>query len=372
MAKQIFTNFARTTLAAGIGTGDTSISVTDGSLFGSPTGGDWQVAVIDNGTAFEVIHITARTGNTLTVVRAQESTSAASWSSGDSILAPVTAAFCTPLAQIDLTTTVVTGALPETKGGTGQSTYTLGDILYSSAANTLSKLGIGSTNAVLQVISGIPGWTTTPTIPTLTIGTALQGTATNPADAGIIRLGNNQIVNWRDSGNTANIGMGLDGSDIFLMPVAVLQFGNNKYLVGRNNAGSANVNILKVNTNDKVQFGNSATDQKFGFGGDPTHLLHVLGDLGGKVTHYTSGPTTIADTVIATADATSGAFTLNLPAVGTNADKIVAVIKVDASANAVTVSGNGSNINGGASVSLASQYNVTLLFCNGTQWYKIV
>lgn len=37
-------------------------------------------------------------------------------------------------------TTGVTGVLDETNGGTGLSTYTQGDILYASAANTLSKL----------------------------------------------------------------------------------------------------------------------------------------------------------------------------------------------------------------------------------------
>ena len=39
----------------------------------------------------------------------------------------------------------VTGVLTETNGGTHQSTYTLGDILYASAANTLSKLAGNTT-----------------------------------------------------------------------------------------------------------------------------------------------------------------------------------------------------------------------------------
>jgi len=54
-----------------------------------------------------------------------------------------------------------TGSLGETKGGTGQTTYTTGDILYSSTTNTLSKLTIGSTDQVLTVdASGIPAWKT--------------------------------------------------------------------------------------------------------------------------------------------------------------------------------------------------------------------
>jgi hypothetical protein len=43
-------------------------------------------------------------------------------------------------------------------GGTAQSAYTTGDILYASAANTLSKLAIGSNTQVLTVVSGAPAW----------------------------------------------------------------------------------------------------------------------------------------------------------------------------------------------------------------------
>ena len=49
-------------------------------------------------------------------------------------------------------------ALPETSGGTGQSTYTTGDILYASASNTLSKLAVGSNGQVLTLSAGVPSW----------------------------------------------------------------------------------------------------------------------------------------------------------------------------------------------------------------------
>lgn len=45
-----------------------------------------------------------------------------------------------------------TGQLGETRGGTAQSSYVLGDMLYSSAANTLSKLS-GNITAVKQYLS---------------------------------------------------------------------------------------------------------------------------------------------------------------------------------------------------------------------------
>jgi hypothetical protein len=54
----------------------------------------------------------------------------------------------------------LSGTLGATSGGTSQSTYATGDILYASASNTLSKLTIGSSNQVLQVVGGVPTWQT--------------------------------------------------------------------------------------------------------------------------------------------------------------------------------------------------------------------
>lgn len=71
---------------------------------------------------------------------------------------PFTGNFDIVTASIDLSTSDVTGVLPETKGGTNQSTYTTGDLLYASASNTLSKRTIGSAGDVLTVAGGVPTW----------------------------------------------------------------------------------------------------------------------------------------------------------------------------------------------------------------------
>lgn len=46
-------------------------------------------------------------------------------------------------------------------GGTGLSSYTTGDLVYASAANTLASLGIGSTGEILTIAAGVPTWTDT-------------------------------------------------------------------------------------------------------------------------------------------------------------------------------------------------------------------
>ena len=52
----------------------------------------------------------------------------------------------------------VSDTIPETGGGTNQTTYTTGDILYASGANTLSKRAIGSAGTFLKVVGGVPTW----------------------------------------------------------------------------------------------------------------------------------------------------------------------------------------------------------------------
>lgn len=63
-------------------------------------------------------------------------------------------------ASTSIPSSVLTGAVSATQGGTGQTTYTTGDILYSSSTNSLAKLPIGTTGQVLTVSSGVPAWTT--------------------------------------------------------------------------------------------------------------------------------------------------------------------------------------------------------------------
>jgi trimeric autotransporter adhesin len=48
--------------------------------------------------------------------------------------------------------------IPATDGGTGQTTYATGDLLYASAANTLSKLAAGTNGNVLTLAAGVPSW----------------------------------------------------------------------------------------------------------------------------------------------------------------------------------------------------------------------
>ena len=72
-------------------------------------------------------------------------------------------------------------------GGTGLTSYTTGDLLYASALNVFSKLGVGSSGQVLTVTNGIPAWvaTTSPT-GTGTANLVARFTGTSALGTGIL------------------------------------------------------------------------------------------------------------------------------------------------------------------------------------------
>jgi hypothetical protein len=84
MAFEQFTNDPSTTLNGGINDSVTSLVVNDGSLF--PTTGNFRILINS-----EILLVTSISTNTLTVVRAQEGTSAAAHSDTDDVILIVTA-----------------------------------------------------------------------------------------------------------------------------------------------------------------------------------------------------------------------------------------------------------------------------------------
>jgi len=95
--------------------------------------------------------------------------------------------------------TVTTGTwsantIGETKGGTGLSAYTAGDMLYADATNSLATIGIGSNGDILTITTGVPGWSAPSygTVTEVTVGTGLDvanGTSTPDITLDLNELG---------------------------------------------------------------------------------------------------------------------------------------------------------------------------------------
>ncbi len=83
-------------------------------------------------------------------------------------------------------------------GGTGQVSYTTGDILYASGSTALSPLGIGSTGDVLTVAGGVPTWAPP--------GSGLTNPMTTTGDV---------IYSSNNSGAPARLAIGSSGELLF-------------------------------------------------------------------------------------------------------------------------------------------------------------
>lgn len=120
----LFSNNASATLASSITSAATSITVSTGmgSLFPALTSGLYFYATLtDSSNNLEIVKVTGRAADVLTVVRAQEGTTARAYAAADKIELRITAAVLNNFAQLDGTQTL-----------TGDKTFT-GTNVYSGA-----------------------------------------------------------------------------------------------------------------------------------------------------------------------------------------------------------------------------------------------
>ena len=185
MSNITFTNFAATTLNTGINSSVTSLVVSSGTgaLFPSLVGSQYfYCTLVDaaTGTTREIVKVTARSTDTFTIVRGQESTSSSSYLAGDKVELRLTAAGINTFATTETAQTFVGN---QTISGTLTAT-TIG-------AFTLSGTVSGGGNQLNNVIIG----TTTP----------LAGAFTTLSATGLItgRSTNGQVFAATNSSNSS-------------------------------------------------------------------------------------------------------------------------------------------------------------------------
>lgn len=197
----LFTNNASAPLAASISSSVTTITVTtaQGALFPALSGSDYFYATLTNSSnQLEIVKVTARASDSMTVVRGQEGTTALAYAAADKIEVRVTAAGLTNMVQLDgaqtisgaknfsTTPTFSGGALSVSGGGTGVSTLT--GVPYGNATSAFTVAtgaqivtAIGATavsNATLATTATLATLATTATLATLATTATLATLAT--------------------------------------------------------------------------------------------------------------------------------------------------------------------------------------------------
>ncbi len=128
---------------------------------------------------------------------------------------------------------------------------------------------------------------------------------------------------------------------------------------------------------------NDATDQDL-WGGQLNTDLDSIDSLALTLLNWTPSSKTVSFSVTArtaastttgssktlyVCDATSGAIVVTLPAASTASGLVVAFKKTDASANNVTITGNGAELIDAANTfALSARYSYAVLVCDGTGW----
>ena len=146
-------------LAANLAQGELAINITDGKLYYEDGSGVVQV-------------IATKGAGTI-----GGSTTQIQYNNAGALAGNAAMVFNNSTNVTTLTTLNLTNALGATFGGTAQSTYTQGDILYSSASNTLAKLGIGANTYILTSTGSIPQWVAPSSIAVLTATNLAGGLA---------------------------------------------------------------------------------------------------------------------------------------------------------------------------------------------------
>jgi hypothetical protein len=184
MAAVLFSNNASASLAASISSSATTVTVTtgQGGLFPAISGGNFFYATLtDSSNNLEIVKVTGRTTDSMTVVRAQEGTTARAYAAADKLELRVTAAVLNNFPQL-IADQTFSGA------NTFSSAPTFSTALAVSSGGTGSTTGTGT---------GLPVFATSPTLVTPTLGTPASGTLTNcGGDAANLRAGAVKTTNF--------------------------------------------------------------------------------------------------------------------------------------------------------------------------------
>ena len=329
----LFSNNASTTLSAGVGNSATSITVADGSVFPAISGGDYFYVTLEvdsDPDLKEIVKCTARSGNTLTIVRAQDGTSARTFSTADKCELRLTAAGLNDVAtQADTDTTYSIG-----DGGLTQNNFT--DALKTKLDGTEASADVTDTTNVTAagalMDSEVTNLAQVKAFDSADYATAAQGTTADAAlpKAGGALTGAVTTTSTFDGRDVATDGTKLDGIEAgatadqtaaeILTAIKTVD-GSGSGLDADTVDGVHGSSFLRSNADDS--FSNTITGNKLYLGGsqitNSTAALQVKGFQRTGTIYLHEGNTAVAGNNWALATTSSGELRWNTNKVWTAA-----------------------------------------------------
>jgi hypothetical protein len=153
MATIKFTNFARTTLAIGAASGATSLTLASGTGSRFPTLGvdEYFYMTLENASLVrEIVKVTARAGDLLTIVRAQDNTTAQTWNAGDVASLRFNAAAISDSVTNKVSYTVPVGSAILPKGTTAErdGSPATGYLRYNETTGQFEGYGVAGWGSI--------------------------------------------------------------------------------------------------------------------------------------------------------------------------------------------------------------------------------
>lgn len=364
----LIANNAKSTLAAGIGALDTSLTVASGTetLFPSPSGGDYFYVTLEDstGTVREIVKVTNRSGTTFTIVRAQDGTLANIFAVGsvvelrinkasltDSVGAAAVSATAAAASATAAAGSATTAAGSASSAATSASTATTeAGNAATSATNAANSASAANTSAIAAAAAAASGLysavqdkSANYTVVAGDAGDLIRVTTTSGAVTitlpTISTVGDGfkiAIVKWTSDGNAVNINR--TGSDTingatsvqigsqYSQVILVADLETSTWFASQSGLGATNVNV-------DVFSGNGSTTA-FTLSSDPSTKNNTYVSISGvyqaKATYSVSGTTLTFSTAPPSGTSNIEVVYGTPLAIGTPSDGTVSLVKLSA------------------------------------------